>query len=141
MNFLANHENDELEFNLIPLIDVMLALLLFFIVSTTFDQRSLLRVNLPQGGSSSEQPGDLGLAVIIDAGGRYFVDQRELPASDAATLRAALEPLVNGDPSRQVMIRADAATPHQAVTTALDVLGRLGFARIAIATVPVEDGG
>lgn len=140
MDFLAQQDADEFEFNLIPLIDVMLTLLIFFMVSTTFEQRSLLKVTLPQASESPVQTANLGLAVIIDAQGRYFVDQREVARPDAASLRAALAPHASGDRNQQVVLRADARTPHQSVTTAMDVLGQLGFTRIAIATVPIEEG-
>jgi biopolymer transport protein ExbD len=140
VDFLANQDSDEFEFNLIPLIDVMLTLLIFFMVSTTFEERALLKVTLPQASENPVRTANIGLAVIIDAQGRYFVDQREVLRPDAASLRAALEPHAGADRSQQVVVRADARTPHQAVTTALDVLGQLGFVRIAIATVPIEEG-
>lgn len=141
MNFLAAQDADEIEFNLVPLIDVILTLLIFFMISTTFEQRALLKVELPEATETPSEAANQGLVVIIDAQGRYFVDQREVTRPDAMTLRAALEPYAGEDRERPVVVRADARTPHQSVVTALDVLGQLGFARIAIATVPAEDGG
>lgn len=138
MNFVGEQDHHDIEFNLIPLIDVILCLLIFFMVTTTFEHRSMLRVDLPEASESATEPATHGLALVIDADGRYFVDNREVIRADADALRTALEDAVGVDRQRSVLVRADARTPHQSVVTALDVLGRLGFARISIATVPVE---
>ena len=138
MNFVGDQESHDIEFNLIPLIDVILCLLIFFMVTTTFDQRSMLRVDLPEASESATEPAGQGLALVIDANGRYFVDSREVSRPDADSLRLAIEDIVGEDRERAVLVRADARTPHQSVVTALDVLGRLGFVRISIATVPAE---
>lgn len=141
MNFLDAQDNDEIEFNLIPLIDVILTLLIFFMVTTTFDQRSMLKVDLPQASEEATEPVGEGLTLVIDAQGRYFVDTREVLRPDAANLQTAIEETVGAERGMTVIVRADANTPHQAVVTALDVLGRLGFGRVSIATVPAGDGG
>lgn len=136
MNFLDAQDNDEIEFNLIPLIDVILTLLIFFMVTTTFDQRSMLKVELPEASTEATEAIGEGLTVIIDAQGRYFVDTREVLRPDAGSLQAAIEDHVGAERGQAVIVRADANTPHQSVVTALDVIGRLGFARVSIATVP-----
>lgn len=141
MNFLSGQAEEEIEFNLVPLIDVILTLLIFFMVSTTFEQRALLKIDLPEAGATANAEANQGLTLIVDGGGRYFVNEREVMGRDAATLSAALEEVAGGDVSQTVVVRADAAATHQAVVTALDVLGRLGFSRIQIATVPVAEGG
>jgi biopolymer transport protein ExbD len=141
VNFVTALDGDEIEFNLVPLIDVILTLLIFFMISTTFEQRALIKVDLPQASERPTPVANQALTLIIDAQGRYFVDSREVLRSDAAALRAALESHAGDDREQPVVVRADARAQHQAVVTALDVLGRLGFVRISLATVPAEDGG
>ena len=141
MNFVRAENSDEIEFNLVPLIDVILTLLIFFMVTTTFEQRTMLRIDLPEASETATVPVSQGLTIAIDAQGRYFVDSREVLRADAETLRAAINEYIGDDRERSVVVRADARTPHQAVVTALDVLGRLGFRRVAVATVSVEEGG
>lgn len=139
MNFLPGQDGDEIEFNLIPLIDVILTLLIFFMVTTTFDQRTMLRIDLPQASEAATEPVAHGLTVSVDAQGRFHVDAFEVLRPDAASLQAAIEDVAADDVRGQpVVVRADARAPHQAVVTALDVLGRLGFERVSIATVPAE---
>jgi biopolymer transport protein ExbD len=141
VNFTAAQDSDEIEFNLVPLIDVILTLLIFFMISTTFEQRALIRVDLPQASERPTPVANQGLTLIIDAQGRYFVDAREVLRADAGALRDALADHAGDDREQPVVVRADARTPHQAVVTALDVLGQLGFVRISLATVPAEDDG
>ena len=79
-----------------------------------------------------------GLVVMIDREGRYFVGANEVLNPGVDTLKAAIESAVGEDRQQRVTLRADARTPHQAVVTAMDALGQLGFAALTIATVPVE---
>ena len=78
MNFTGAQDSDEIEFNLVPLIDVILTLLIFFMISTTFDQRALIKIDLPQASERPTPAANQGLTLIIDAQGRYFVDAREV---------------------------------------------------------------
>lgn len=138
MNFVAAHDADEVEFNLIPLIDVILTLLIFFMVTTTFEQRTMLRIDLPQASEAATEAVVQGLTISVDAQGAFHVDAREVLRGDAASLHAAISEVAGGERGQQVIVRADARAPHQAVVTALDVLGRLGFQRVSIATLPAE---
>ncbi len=140
MNFLGGQAEEEIEFNLVPLIDVILTLLIFFMVSTTFEQRALLKIDLPQASGVPMAEANQGLILIVDSGGRYFVNEREVMGIDAATLSAAMAEVSGGDTDQPIVVRADANASHQSVVTALDVLGRLGFSRIQIATVPSAGG-
>ena len=72
----------------------------------------------------------------MNAQGRYFVGDREALRTDVESLKATLREVAGDDRDRPVLLRADARTPHQAVMTALDALGQLGFRRVAIATAP-----
>lgn len=129
---------DDFEINVIPLIDVMLTLLMFFVLTATFEQRARLKVALPQASESAEHSVDTSLTVMIDREGRYFVDNNEVLNPSLDTLKDVLVRVAGEDRSRAVTIRADAQTPHQAVVTAMDALGQVGFTRLSIATTPVK---
>ena len=136
MRIRDRRAEDTPELNLVPLIDVILVLIIFFVVTTTFDVRSTIQLELPK---ASEQPASeplRGLGVLINADGRYFVNDQEVLRTDIESLKHALGEAAGDDRQQTVLLRADARTPYQAVVTAQDALGQLGFRRIAIATAP-----
>ena len=136
MRIGQDNSQDETHIDLVPLIDVILVLIIFFVVTTTFDARSTLQLELPK---ASEQPASeplRGLSVLINADGRYFVNDQEVLRTDVESLKLTLAEAAGEDRKQTVLLRADARTPYQAVVTAQDALGQLGFARIAIATAP-----
>ena len=135
MRIRDHRADDEPEINLVPMIDVILVLIIFFVVTTTFDARSVIKLELPKAtGEQTEatQP----LVVLVNADGRYFVDDREVLRTDLGSLKATVAEVAGNERDRPVMLRADARTPYQAVVTAYDALGQLGFHRIMIATAP-----
>ena len=127
---------EEPELSLTPLIDVVFCLIIFFVVTTTFDDRSALNIQLPRAAPSESLPVGEPLQLQINAEGRYFIAGNEVLRRDGAALREALEQFAGSDRERSVIIRADARTPHQAVVTAMDALGAVGFTRLSIATLP-----
>jgi biopolymer transport protein ExbD len=132
---LRPRQHEDPEINLISLIDVLLVLLIFFMVSTTFQQEGRVKVQLPQASQiplprGSREP----LVITITAEGGYRVNERALSNANPETLRAALVKEA-GTERGPLTIRADARTTHQAVVTAMDVAGKLGFAQLNIATV------
>ena len=133
-------DDDTPEINLIPLIDVLLCLLIFFVVTTTFDARSVLKLELPRADGSPSQAQSKALSVLVNAQGRYFVGDREVLRTDLESLKQSLRDVAGDDRERAVLLRADARTPHQSVVTALDALGQLGFRRAATATAPSPGG-
>jgi len=137
MNLRPRHREDP-EINLISMIDVMLVLLIFFMVSTTFNQEGRVKVQLPQ---ASQIPVPRGprepLVITVTAEGSYRVNERTLINASPDTLRTALVKEAGSDRG-PITIRADARTTHQAVVTAMDVAGRLGFAQLNIATFHSE---
>jgi len=136
---IADHrEDDSPEINLIPLIDVVLCLLIFFVVTTTFDARSVLKLELPRAGGEPATSANQPLGLLINADGRYFVGDREVLRTDVDSLKRALADVAGSDRERVVLIRADARTPWQAVVTAYEALAQLGFRRIANATAPQQ---
>lgn len=138
MNFRPR-QTEEVGINLTPLIDVVFLLLIFFMVSTTFDRHAELKIALPQASAEPTSSESQIIDLVIDAGGRYFVNGRELVNTQPATLREVLAQYLEGERERPLIIRADARTPHQAVVTALDVASRLGISRLSIATTGTLD--
>ncbi|MBE5315391.1 MAG: biopolymer transporter ExbD [Xanthomonadales bacterium] len=136
MNFGSRRSLEDPELNLTPLIDVVFCLIIFFVVTTTFDDRSALNIELPTASPSKALPVGEPLQIQIDAEGRYFVAGNEVLRRDGAALREALEQIAGDDRERSVILRADARTPHQSVVTAMDALGAVGFTKLSIATVP-----
>lgn len=128
--------HEEPEMNLTSLIDVVLLLLIFFMVSTTFVDESRIKLQLPQASTepAAEHKKD-PIEVAVTATGEYRVNGQVLINTSQATLSAAVAKLAGEKRDLPVTIRADARATHQAVVTAMDVLGRLGFRAISIATV------
>ena len=124
------------EVNLTSLIDVVLLLLIFFMVSTSFVKQSQIAISLPQADSSAiveEVPEQID--IMITDTGMFLVNGRELINSRVETIRNALQKVSGGNSELPLTISADANAKHQDVVTAMDVAGRLGFTRISIATV------
>lgn len=136
MRIRDHRDDDTPEINLVPLIDVVLCLIFFFVVTTTFDARSVLKLQLPQAKGQPAEAQSRVLSVLVNADGRYFIDDREALRTDVESLKQTLVDVAGNDRARPVLLRADARTPHQAVVTALDALGQLGFSRVSIATAP-----
>jgi biopolymer transport protein ExbD len=133
---LQPKEHEEPEMNLTSLIDVVLLLLIFFMVSTTFVDESRIKLQLPQASTepAAEQKKD-PIEVAVTATGEYRVNGQVLINTSPSTLSAAVSKVAGEKRDLPVTIRADAKATHQNVVTAMDVLGRLGFKAISIATV------
>ncbi|MEO4046408.1 biopolymer transporter ExbD [Pseudomonas sp. CAU 1711] len=131
---------ENVEINLASLIDVVFILLLFFVVTTTFTRETQLKVDLPEAASGTPpEASELKqLEVLIGVDGSYSLNGQALLKSDLEGLMAALGKESGGDNSLPLIISADAKTPHQAVITAMDAAGKLGFAHLRITTVEVE---
>jgi len=138
VNLRPRHREDP-EINLISLIDVLLVLLIFFMVSTTFQREGRVKVELPQASQIPQPRGAREpLVITVTAEGSYRVNERALINASPDTLRAALVKEAGAERG-PLTIRADARSTHQSVVTAMDVAGKLGFTQLNIATVP--DGG
>jgi biopolymer transport protein ExbD len=133
---LQSRSREEPEINVISLVDVLLVLVLFFMVSTSFMRESEISLQLPEATTDRniDVPRD-ALEITVTQSGSYLVNGRELVNNERRTLRAAIERLVGEKRDMPVFIRADATATHQAVITAMDVAGQLGFVKINIATV------
>jgi len=136
MKLQQSHSRDEPEINVISLVDVLLVLVLFFMVSTSFLRDTEISLQLPEAEVDAKiSVANEKLEVTITKTGSYLVNGRELVNSERRTLRAAIERLAGDKRDMPVFIRADAAASHQSVVTAMDVAGQLGFVRLNIATV------
>jgi biopolymer transport protein ExbD len=136
MRLQSRKSKEDPEINLIPLIDIALLLVIFFMLSSTFMQEGRLKIELPQASlaPAARQKTD-PLVVTVTQSGSYRVNDRELVNASSDTLRAAIIELAGPDRDKPVTIRADARATHQSVVSAMDVLGKLGFVKINIATV------
>lgn len=126
----------EPEVNMTSLIDVVLLLLIFFMVSTSFVKQSQISIRLPQADSAAvvdELPEQVD--VMITEQGTFLVNGRELVNNRPETIRNALQKVSGGNTTLPLTISADANARHQFVVTAMDVAGKMGFVRISIATV------
>lgn len=134
---LRARRSEEPEINVTSLIDVVLLLVVFFMLSSNFTSEGRLRIRLPQASDVPVTRNDRqALVVTVSAAGSYLVDGRELVNSAPDTLRNAILKLDSDTSrSRPVTLRADGRATHQAVVTAMDVLGRLGYTQMNVATV------
>lgn len=133
MNMRPNRR-DQLDVNIAPLIDVVFLLLIFFMVTTTFDKFSTIVINLPE---ATKNPRDVKLEPIelaIDASGRYYVTNKLLINTQLDTLRRALAEAAGANKNLPLLISADGQAPHQSVVTALDAARQEGIVNVSIAT-------
>ncbi len=138
MQFYHRNQDEEVQINLTPLIDVVFLLLIFFMVSTTFDTTSQLKIRLPEASQNETQTPPRKLNLVIDADGKFILNSRELVDSRSATLKAALERALE-DRLLPIVIQSDAASPVQSLVTAMDVVTQLGLVQVSIATTrPIE---
>ncbi|MEW7976861.1 MAG: biopolymer transporter ExbD [Candidatus Sedimenticola endophacoides] len=129
------------ELNLTPLIDVVFLLLIFFMVSTTFDKESRIKVELPQAATQDEKPTEEKLLdIVVDAKGRYYINQKEVINTEAKTLKLAIEKEVGERRDLPLIINADAQATHQSVVKVMDVASQLGFVHMTFAArQPVDE--
>lgn len=120
--------------NIINLVDVLLLLLIFFMISTTFTKKSELNVQLPEATASAAEPNAKQLDILITADGHFSINDRGLTKTDVDSIKAALQELSEGDNTRPLSITADGNTPHQAVVRAMDAAGQLGFSHLSLTT-------
>jgi len=139
---LKPRKHEEPEINVVSLIDVVLLLVVFFMLSSRFTDEGRLRVHLPQASDvPTAKPASEPLVVTVTQQGTYRVNDHELINSSPETLRSALVKEAGTARNMPVTLRADGRATHQSVITAMDILGRLGFVEINVATVQEEQAG
>ena len=129
----ARPKRAPVDVNLTPLIDVVFLLLIFFMVSTTFTRETQLQIELPDSDTAeAAEDRPLDLVLEVSATGDYAINGQQVVNRDLETLIRALREVSAGDTTATVTIRADARSPHQAFVTAMDAVGRSGFANLRI---------
>ena len=134
MNF-QKRRTEEPELNMTSLIDVVLLLLIFFMLSTRFIDEGRLQLRLPEAGAEPEAVSRDAVEIEVTAEGGYRVNGRQLINNSPDTLAAAIGKEAANNRAIPVTIRADARATHQSVVTAMDVAGQAGYRQLNIATV------
>ena len=137
---LRPHRKDAPELSLAPLIDVVFLLLIFFMVSTTFEKESRLNLQLPEAVTENpEADPDEFIEIEIARDGRFVIDDEALADNGLGALMERLDAVAGGDTSKKIAIRADADTPHRYVVRAMDAASQLGLVRINIPTKVADE--
>jgi biopolymer transport protein ExbD len=133
MRFRRSYE-EEPEVNLIPLIDVLLIVLIFLAVSTTYSRFAELKIQLPTADATTPAPPPNVINVAVTADGRYALDKTLLAATSAESLATELTKVVQGREDTLLVINADAQSPHQSVISVMEAARMAGIVRISFAT-------
>jgi biopolymer transport protein ExbD len=131
---LRTKRDNEPELNLTPLIDVVFLLLIFFMVSTTFERESEITLELPEASGKVAESKHKVIEISIDSQGNYFINQRRIKDTDIATLKQALKIVRGEEKEPKLIISADKMTPHQSVVRAMDAARQLGLVHLTFAT-------
>ena len=140
MNFRRSVAADEPEINLIPFIDVLLVVLIFLMLSTTYSRFTELQVNLPTADAEKLKDRPRELVVSVSSDGRYMVNRQPLEARSGEALTARLKEASGGQAETVVIVTADAVAAHQSVVNVLDAARRAGLARITFAAQTPQRG-
>ena len=144
MNF-RRKKREKLDITLISMIDVLFVLLLFFMVSTTFNNHTQIKVQLPEADGAEVEQTPKMVSLTIDADGAYYLSgdggvPQKLADQQLQTLKQALQKLAAESKDLPFIINADGKTPHQAVMTALEAAGDAGFSHITFAAQHTKTG-
>jgi biopolymer transport protein ExbD len=130
---LRPHKSRSVDINMTPLIDVVFLMLIFFMVSTTFDRNTQIQLQLPEASQAQQEPAEQEqIQITIDARGTFYVDDEQLVNNRFDTLKRTLEKRVKGlEKLPPLVIVADAKTSHQAVMTAMDAASQVGLVNMS----------
>lgn len=134
MNFQRGKHTEDLEMNLVPLIDVLLVIIIFLVVSATFSRTSELQINLPTAEANAPQEKPLTIEVGVDASGQYVVNGKSLSDKSVEGISAALKAAANGGNEPTIIINADANSTHQSVVNVMEASRVAGYTHITFAT-------
>lgn len=134
MNFQRGKRHEELEMNLVPLIDVLLVIIIFLVVSATFSRTSELQINLPTAEANQAQDKPLTIEVDVDASGKYVVNGKALADTSVSGIGAALQAAAQGGKEPTIIINADAKATHQSVIDVMEASRTAGYTHITFAT-------
>ncbi|MDD2834225.1 MAG: biopolymer transporter ExbD [Methylotenera sp.] len=134
MNFQRGKKHEELEINFIPLIDVLLVIIIFLIVSATFSRTNELQINLPTAEANAPQEKPLIIDVAVDATGKYLINGKAINDPTVTAISAALQAAVAEGKEPTIVINADANATHQSVVNVMEASRIAGYTRITFAT-------
>ncbi len=125
---------EDIQINLTPMIDCLLFILVFLLLSTTFNQQSRLNLTLPDAQGVPPKQYDQKIEVMIDSSGHYAVNGQALSSKEVADLSAAIKQVAEDRRDLMFIIAADAKATHQDVIRVMDTAGQLGFVNVNIST-------
>lgn len=131
---IRSQKKEELNVDVTPLIDVVFLLLIFFMVSTTFERQSQIDVTLPKASINEPVKEDRTIEVTVNSEGIYFVNGQRVINTQLATLKQAMLKVANGRQNPPVIINADKSAQVQSMVTVMDAARQLGFVHISFAT-------
>lgn len=134
MNFQRGKRHEDLEMNLVPLIDVLLVIIIFLVISATFARTNELQINLPTAEANIPQEKPLMIEVAVDAKGQYVVNGKNLADTSVNGIGAALQAAGNGGKEPTIVINADANATHQSVINVMEASRVVGYTHITFAT-------
>jgi biopolymer transport protein ExbD len=134
MNFQRGRQHEELEINLVPLIDVLLVIIIFLIVSATFSRLSELQINLPTADANAPQDKPVIITVGVDVGGRYVVNDIDIAERTVEAISLALRKAAGTAKEPTIVINADANSTHQSVVNVMEAARQAGYTHITFAT-------
>ncbi len=134
MNFQRGKRHEDLEMNLVPLIDVLLVIIIFLVVSATFSRTSELQINLPTAQANVPQEKPLIIEVGVDASGQYLINGKSLSDVSVAGIASALQAAADGGKEPTIIINADAKSTHQSVVDVMEASRTVGYTHITFAT-------
>ena len=140
MNFRRRRPPEDPEINLIPFIDVLLVILIFLMLTTTYSKVSELKINLPTANAQASTSRPAEILVLVAADGRYMVNQRMLAGRGIETLAASLAQAAGNAKDTVIIINADAQASHQSVINVMDAARRVGLTQLTFATQGQHDG-
>lgn len=141
MNFRKRHQPEEPEINLIPFIDVLLVVLIFLMLTTTYAKLTELKINLPTANAQASKPRPRELVVLVTADGRYLINQHLIEGRSVEVLAAGLSSAVAGAKDTVIVVTADASATHQSVINVMDAARRVGLSQLTFATQGQSDSG
>ena len=134
MNFQRGRAREEPEINLIAMIDVLLVILIFMVVTTTYSKFSELQINLPQAGGEVAVTQNKVINVAVDASAHYAINNQNVSNATVDALATALKNAAGDQPDPTIVINADAKAPHQSVINVMEAARRAGYGRITFTT-------
>jgi biopolymer transport protein ExbD len=136
---LRQIKSEDPDVNITPLIDVVFLLLIFFMVSTTFERESEIEVTLPEAAIDAPVEEEFVIEVTINAQGTYFVNGQRVINTQTSTLKQAMLKVAEGRQDPPIILSADANATHQAVVRVMDAARQLGFVHLSFATTQTQE--